>query len=94
MIISVGPKWITWSTLNMHNEPRRTRVLRSGWDGPYFLKVDCITCDELFAGGEAPQADCPSESAPHGHHCNHSWTHDSCCYCETQWGEGGEVLGL
>lgn len=35
---------------------------------------------------------CPKSERACGHHCNHSWSHDACCYCNTEWGEGGAVV--
>lgn len=39
------------------------------------LDEDCIECSEDDA------AQCPRSVKPCGHHCNHVWTHDACCYC-------------
>lgn len=39
------------------------------------LDDDCIECSEDDA------AQCPRSVKPCGHHCNHVWTHDACCYC-------------
>lgn len=37
---------------------------------------DCIACDE----GDVE--DCPNpQRSKCGHHCNHMWTHQSCCWC-------------
>lgn len=33
---------------------------------------------------------CPNSKRPCGHHCNHSWSDDSCCWCGKEWGEDGE----
>lgn len=40
-IVSVGRKWITalHHGVTTTGKPRRWRVLRSGWDGPYFKEV-------------------------------------------------------
>lgn len=44
----------------------------------------CISCEE----GPCPEGPidvdnykCPKSKRGCGHHCNHSWTHDSCCWC-------------
>lgn len=42
---------------------------------------DCISCEEEDPKGECPQSQRPSC----GHHCNHSWTHDVCCWCKGVW---------
>ena len=43
----------------------------------------CASC------GENPDETCPKSQRPCGHHCNHSWTHDACDWCDTEWGEDG-----
>jgi hypothetical protein len=45
---------------------------------------DCYSCGE-----QMPRGECPESKAPCGHHCNHSWTHDTCCWCKTEFGESG-----
>jgi hypothetical protein len=42
---------------------------------------DCHSCGEENVGK------CPNSKRPCGHHCNHSWSHDECCWCGEQWGE-------
>lgn len=32
---------------------------------------------------------CSKSQKTCGHHCNHSWTHDACCWCPARWGEEG-----
>lgn len=41
---------------------------------------DCISCAERM------EQSCPESPKPCGHHCNHSWTHDACCWCGKEWG--------
>lgn len=43
--------------------------------------MDCIDCDD----GEAEK--CPKSEKQCGHHCNHTWSHDVCCWCKKEWGE-------
>lgn len=43
--------------------------------------VDCIDC-----GGDAGEV-CPVSERRCGHHCNHSWSHERCCWCGKEWGE-------
>ena len=43
---------------------------------------DCISCSE----GE-PKGECQHSKRQCGHHCNHSWTHDACCWCGKEYGE-------
>ena len=43
----------------------------------------CLTCAE-----GVPDPDrCPMSPRPCGHHCNHSWTQDECCWCGREFGE-------
>ncbi|NUS01979.1 MAG: hypothetical protein HOV97_05380 [Nonomuraea sp.] len=50
--------------------------------------AQCASCGE--AGVE--QDECPASNRPCGHHCNHVWEHDECCWCLTRFGEGGEPI--
>jgi hypothetical protein len=47
------------------------------------LDKECISCGE-----NAPKNECPKSKRDCGHHCNHSWSHDECCWCGKEWGEG------
>lgn len=46
LIVSIGPKWITFRERQFYSRPRgvhwsgKRRLLRSGWEGPYFHEVD------------------------------------------------------
>jgi len=42
---------------------------------------DCASC------GEGVPADCPKSKRKCGHHCNHSWSHDICDWCGTEFGD-------
>jgi hypothetical protein len=42
---------------------------------------DCLSCGERVADT------CTYSEVECGHHCNHSWTHDACCWCGRTWGE-------
>lgn len=44
---------------------------------------DCATC------GEGDDSKCPVSQRKCGHHCNHVWTHDQCCWCGAEFGEEG-----
>lgn len=46
---------------------------------------DCVSCGE-----EMPLNECPQSQRPCGHHCNHSWTHEKCCWCGLIWEPEGE----
>lgn len=43
--------------------------------------ADCISCGEGMSGG-----DCPESKRPCGHHCNCSWVHDRCHWCNKEFG--------
>lgn len=43
---------------------------------------DCISCGEGL-----PESECSNSEKVCKHHCNHSWTHDACCYCNAEFGE-------
>lgn len=47
----------------------------------------CSSCPDI--GGTAEIDLCPDSRSPCGHHCNHSWSHDVCDWCGTEWGEEG-----
>lgn len=52
--------------------------------GPVSIATDdCATC------GETPNAveKCPKAQRPCGHHCNHVWESDTCCWCGKTFGE-------
>lgn len=54
------------------------------------LNKDCEDCMsyELKITKEI----CPKSQKECGHHCDHSWTHDICCWCGKEWGEQSDVL--
>ncbi len=47
--------------------------------------TDCIACGE-----KSPMGECPKSNRGCGHHCNHAWTHDECCWCGKEFGEEDE----
>lgn len=53
---------------------------------------ECISCDE----DPDPCLDnydnykCPKSKRPCGHHCNHSWSHEECCWCGMVFGSNEE----
>lgn len=47
---------------------------------------DCLTCTE-WPDKEALDKECPASPLECGHHCNHSWTEDVCCWCNKEFGE-------
>ena len=51
----------------------------------------CITCGE--GDGKDGQTECVKSKRECGHHCNHSWTHDVCCWCGKEFGEEGKKEG-
>lgn len=48
----------------------------------------CDSCPDV--GGTAETDVCPNSRSACGHHCNHSWSHDVCDWCGTEWGEESE----
>lgn len=38
---------------------------------------DCSSCGEECT----PNGECPKSKRGCGHHCNHSWNQDKCCWC-------------
>jgi len=46
------------------------------------LDDECISCSEGLE-----QNECPQSKRVCGHHCNHSWSHDQCCWCNKEFGE-------
>lgn len=48
---------------------------------------DCEDCAMARDGEETEK--CPSSERRCGHHCNHSWSQTSCCWCKKEWDEGG-----
>lgn len=51
---------------------------------------DCADCANKRMGYDDDQ--CHKSQKSCGHHCNHSWSHDSCCWCSAEWGEDGVRL--
>lgn len=47
-------------------------------------KDDCSSCGE-----GAPRGECSKSGRDCGHHCNHSWSHERCCWCGETFGEQG-----
>lgn len=48
------------------------------FDPPTNEDPDCSSCGE-------DNEPCPKSERPCGHHCNHSWSHDACCWCGKEW---------
>jgi len=48
---------------------------------------ECSSCGEECA----TSMECPHSKRPCGHHCNHSWSHDHCCWCGEEFGDGEEA---
>lgn len=45
----------------------------------------CSSCGEYF--GDADIEYCKKSKRKCGHHCNHIWSHDKCCWCGIEFGE-------
>jgi len=48
------------------------------------LDEECVSC---AMKDEEGREKCPKSKRECGHHCNHSWSHDVCCWCHKKWGE-------
>ena len=62
-----------------------------GHDEAVELSESCDSCpDPTVEGSEGePEDECPYSRRSCGHHCNHSWSHDHCHWCDTEFGEDG-----
>ena len=49
------------------------------------IRFSCTSPDCSACGEECPINECPKSEVSCGHHCNHSWSHDSCCWCKQEW---------
>lgn len=49
-------------------------------------EFSCISCGEEMIRNE-----CPKSTLDCGHHCNCSWIHDYCHFCEANFGEEGKI---
>ena len=54
-------------------------------EGRCTASAGCGSC------GEVPPGDCPKSRRSCGHHCDCSWTLDTCCWCGQEFGEDGEA---
>lgn len=48
---------------------------------------DCGTCAE----GCGEPDECPNSKRDCGHHCNHIWTQDACCWCDAHIDDNGNL---
>jgi hypothetical protein len=48
---------------------------------------DCIDCGYT----EGPEA-CPASKRLCDHHCNHSWSHERCCWCGKEWDDAPQPV--
>lgn len=46
------------------------------------LDAVCSSCAEGM-----PKHECTNSKRSCGHHCNHSWEQDKCCWCGAEFGE-------
>ena len=47
---------------------------------------DCFSCLNHI-----PKNECPKSKNECGHHCNHSWKRDECCWCGRTWDMSDET---
>lgn len=59
------------------------------FDSEEVLDEECYSCPRPDVEGSIgdPAGECPKSLRPCGHHCNHSWEHDHCHWCDQEWGE-------
>lgn len=43
-----------------------------------------VAAHEQMKSEEPPE--CPNSKRSCGHHCNHSWSHEHCHWCDKEWG--------
>ena len=48
---------------------------------PNTLDDECISCAEDPDIDNYNDYKCPKSKRPCGHHCNHLWSHEECCWC-------------
>lgn len=52
--------------------------------------LGCVSCQEDPDPKDLRDYDnyqCPKSQRSCGHHCNHTWSHDECCWCGFITGE-------
>lgn len=49
---------------------------------------ECLTCTECGY----PLNECPNSKRPCGRHCNCSWIHDHCHWCDKEFGSDEDEL--
>lgn len=57
------------------------------------LDGECISCEEDPDPQDPMDYDkykCSNSKRPCGHHCNHSWSHEECCWCGYVFGPNEE----
>jgi hypothetical protein len=53
------------------------------------LDEKCISCEEDPDPNDPMDYDnykCLKSKRPCGHHCNHAWSHEECCWCKATFG--------
>lgn len=56
--------------------------------------TDCMTCSEDPEHEEYPLNECPRSERHCGHHCNCSWVHDHCHWCDAEFVDADEHEGV
>lgn len=56
--------------------------------GRYEEDPTCFTCGE----GVGQRDECPGSKRECGHHCNHIWDQDACCWCTAHINEFGDLV--
>lgn len=55
------------------------------------LAAICGVFDEECDSCSVVDEVCPASEKACGHHCNHSWSHERCCWCGQEWGEESDA---
>jgi hypothetical protein len=77
--------WKFWSIgLILRSKSEITKLFNEAIENKV-INIGCSSCGENM-----PKNECLSSKRKCGHHCNHSWSHDSCCWCGKEWREGEE----
>ena len=58
-----------------------------------FMDEECLSCEEDPDPSDPMDYDhytCAQSKRPCGHHCNHAWSHEECCWCGFVFGPAEE----
>lgn len=52
------------------------------------IEAECSTCGEI----EDVEGECSGSKRSCGHHCNHIWEQDKCCWCPAVVTDAGDIV--